>query len=182
MNHEERARLAEQLLDAALQQYSAAEPRPGLETRILANLATATLRRPFSFPRLAWAAVAAFALLAITFGIWRHHRPAPIAHAPAVFVPSVPAPLQPTPASPMQTTQPVAVAARRHKVARTLPVQEEIRQEQFPSPQPLSEDERLLLTYLRTTPREEVLVAVAQLQAEREEGMKRFNTDAPLAH
>jgi hypothetical protein len=57
-----------------------------------------------------------------------------------------------------------------------------MRQDQFPSPQPLSDDERLLLTYLRTTPREEVLVVLAQLQAEREEGMKRFNTDPPLGH
>ena len=183
MNPEEREKLADQFLDAALKQYSAAEPRPGLETRILANLAMATPHRPFAFPRIAWAAIAAFALLAITFGIWQHRRPVQTAHAPAVFVPSVPAPLPPPPAAPIQTTQPVALATRRHKVPLPKPpVQEAMRQDQFPSPQPLSDDERLLLTYLRTTPREEVLVVLAQLQAEREEGMKRFNTDPPLGH
>jgi hypothetical protein len=183
MSHEEREKLADQFLDAALKQYSAAEPRPGLETRILANLATATPRRLFAFPHIAWAAVAAFALLAITFGIWQHRRPAQSAHAPAAIEPSVPAPLPPTPAAPIQTTHNAAVATRRHRVPLPQPpVEEAMRQEQFPSPQPFSEDERLLLTYLRTTPREEVLVVLAQLQAEREEGMKRFNADPPLGH
>lgn len=183
MKHEEREKLADQILDAALKQYSDAEPRPGLETRILANLAATPRHRPFALPRVAWAAMAAFALLAITFGIWQHRRPAQISHAPAVIVPSVPAPLPPAPSAPMQMTQPVAVATRRHKVPQPKPlVQEALRQDQFPSPQPLSEDERLLLTYLHTTPREEVLVVLAQLQAEREEGMKRFNAAAPLVH
>lgn len=182
MNHEEREQFADQFLDAALKQYSAAEPRPGLEDRILTNLAaTASPRRSvFAMPGFAWAAAAAFALLLIAFGIWHSRRPAEVAHTPAQ--PAVAAQLPLAPALPAAMPPPVTTK-RRHKIpAQELALREPPRLDQFPSPEPLSDQERLLLTYLRTTPREEVLVAVAQLQAEREEGLKRFNTDAPLAH
>ena len=40
MNPEERDQFAEKLLNATLGRYSAAEPAPGLEERLLAKLAT----------------------------------------------------------------------------------------------------------------------------------------------
>lgn len=180
MNHEEREQFAERWLDSALQQYSAAEPSPGMEVRILAA-ATPPRRFVFALPRFAWAAAAALALCIIAIGIWQHRKPAEVAHAPAqpAAIAQLPAAL----ATPGIAPQPAPAVKRLHKIpTQELALREPPRQDQFPSPEPLSDQERLLLTYLRTTPREEVLVAVAQLQAEREEGMKRFNADPSLSH
>ena len=187
MNREEREQFAERLLDQALQQYSAAEPRLGLEARILQNLAN---RRPqpwysvFAMPRFIWPLAATVALLAIALGTWQYRKPAP--HPSEVAQTTAPA----AAAASSEIKSPVAVtptatpvARPRHKtqppqLARREPPSELPRREQFPSPAPLSDQERLLLTYLRTTPKEEVLLAVAQREAEREQDMERFFNDS----
>ncbi len=186
MNREEREQFAERLLDQALQQYSAAEPRPGLEARILQDLAN---RRPqpwysvFATPRFIWPLAATAALLAIVLGTWQYRKPAPhpseVAQTPAPAA----APASSETKSPIAVSPTVSpVATRRHtphapQLARQSPP-ELPRREQFPSVAPLSDQELLLLTYLRTTPKEEVLLAVAQREAEREQEMEQFFNDS----
>jgi hypothetical protein len=169
MTPEEREQFAEHLLDSALRQYSAAEPRPGLESRILANLG----RRPFAVAQFAWAAAAA-ALLAVVFGIWQHNRPAaevPHAPGPPPFITQLPV----APAAPRAT--PLASApARKHRVAAAGPTKLAPPQRpEFPSPAPLSEQETLMLAYLHQTPRDEVLVVIARHLAEANEVVRRFD-------
>jgi hypothetical protein len=186
MNREEREQFAERLLDQALQQYSAAEPRSGLETRILQNLAE---RRPqpwyslFAMPRFVWPLAVTAALLAIALGTWQYRKPAlhPSEVARTVAPAAPPAPSETKPSVSISTAAPVA--PRRHQtqpaqLARREPSPEIPRREQFPSVAPLSDQERLLLTYLRTTPKEEVLLAVARREAEREQEMEQFFNDA----
>jgi hypothetical protein len=189
MNREEREQFAERLLDQALQQYSAAEPRPDLEARILHNLANRRTQPWYSFfamPRFIWPLMATAALLAIALGTWQYRKPA--MHPSEVAQTSAPAATRtivPPEIAPSSAVSPTAtpIATRRHtaqppQLARREPPPELPRREQFPSPAPLSDQELLLLTYLRTTPREEVLLAVAQREAEREQEMERFFNDS----
>jgi hypothetical protein len=187
MNREEREQFAERLLNQSLQQYSAAEPRPGLESRILQHLAERS-RQPwysvFAMPRFAWPLAATAALLAIALGTWQYRKPAlrpsEVAQTTASAAPSAPPQIAPT-VGIAPTTAPIANRAHKAQppqLARREPPPELPRREQFPSPAPLSDQELLLLTYLRTTPKEEVLLAVAQREAEREQEMEQFFKDA----
>jgi hypothetical protein len=187
MNREEREQFAERLLDQALQQYSAAEPRPGLEASILHKLAN---RSPqpwyslFAVPRFIWPLAATAALLVIALGTWQYRKPAPhpseVAQTPppaaAIASSEIESPVAVSPAA-------TPIATRGHKtqppqLARRESPPELPRREQFPSPAPLSDQELLLLTYLRTTPRDEVILAVAQREAEREQEMEQFFNDS----
>src|ERR1700691_4821482 len=70
-------------LDTALEKYAAAEPRTGLEERVLANLQTEQNRAPMPAWWL-WAAVTALAVvvLVVTASLtWRFERPVPSAMA-----------------------------------------------------------------------------------------------------
>jgi hypothetical protein len=186
MNREEREQFAERMLDQALQQYSAAEPRPGLEARILTNLANRRAQpwySLFTMPRFIWPLTATVALLAIALGTWQYRKPAlhpsEVARTLAPATTTASSEIKPSVVSSAATS----IASRRHtaqppQLARREPSPELPRREQFPSPAPLSDQELLLLTYLRTTPREEVLLAVAQREAEREQEMERFFNDS----
>ncbi|MGA2631123.1 MAG: hypothetical protein ABSG54_13025 [Terriglobia bacterium] len=96
------------------------------------------------------AATGAVILVAVvTF--FSHRKPAPI---PAPQVVSYPAPLQIGPA-------PVAVqpTLRRHTPRLTAAAR---RPEQFPTPAPLSEEERLLLAYVASTPSSELSTPIVR--------------------
>ena len=132
-------RLVDELLDASLRRYADAEPRAGLEGRILAGTRA---RRRAQHRRMAWAwalavAAAAVALLVVA----RPRRQSP----PAPVAAETPAPLRAPVAARAAPPAPPPVPRRprRHTAPRTV----DLRPQEFPTPRPLSEQEKLLLAY-----------------------------------
>ena len=164
MSEKDNNRFVDELLDAALTRHRGAEPRPGLEGRVLAHLRAEP--RPAPWFRWGWlpalASVAALMLAVGAFYAARRGVPpervssrvAHTAEQPPAAAPSAPAELsvplrQPRPAEPrLKQPQPVQVAV----------VVASPRRPQFPTPAPLSEQEKLLLRYVKETPKE-VLMA-----------------------
>jgi len=190
LTSENREQFADRWLDAALGQYSAAEPPAGLSSKILQSLASAPEpSRLTLFPptRLAWTfAAAAVVLCSILLGTWHYHR-APRTSTAQTTAPEV-APsmtsllVAPQFLSAAPTEQrPKLPAHRKAAVLKAAPLQvtlpETPRRDQFPSPAPLSDEEHLILAYIQNTPRQEVLLAVAERQWEREKTEERFNSD-----
>ena len=155
----------DEILDSLLAQYSHVEPRPGLEQRILANLSdTARNKTMLHWWNFKWlwagAAIAAVIIVAAVL-IAARHVAAPM-HA--VVQTQQPAPPQPE----VQRTLPATTANNgrlRHKTRvaahpqnATLALSQ--RPALFPTPTPLSEQERLMFTYLANTPQEVVLAQI----------------------
>ena len=177
MADQEKDKQIDNMLDSLLANYSSAEPRPGLETRILANLRDAESREAsrgwWGFKWL-WAGVALAALVVAGVLIGGKRHVAPPSHTvvqtaqpavqPTIQQPSVQQPnVQQTG---VQSRAPEAVGQEqgihRHKSLTPVPQQNATlawsqRPAVFPTPTPLSEQERLLLSYYSSTPREEVI-------------------------
>jgi hypothetical protein len=174
-------------LDAALAKYAAVEPRAGLEGRVLANLRAGggrEERRWWWRWSVASAAVAITAVLIVATTLaWRSgtRRAPPIAHHPSTSGPRVKetgqvasnrgenSDHQPAPGP---TTRRVTHHAHAMIVASAPP-----KLDRFPSPQPLSEQEKILASYVEKYPEEAVLLARARTEALRQdqlEEMKAF--------
>jgi len=168
MADQEKDKQIDEMLDSLLASYSSAEPRLGLETRILANLRDAegkeAARGWWGFKWLWAGAVLAAAIVAGVLFRGKHH----VAPPPRTVVQSVqPAMQQPVIQQPaVQSSVPAAAgqerAVHRHKTLTPVPPQNTMlalsqRPAVFPTPTPLSEQERLLLQYYSRTPREEVI-------------------------
>jgi|SRR5271155_212530 len=176
-------------LDAALAKFTAAEPRTGLEDRILANLraqqAQVTRRPWWRWPALAALTVA---IMVTVFLAWRSERPVQkIASNPSTTKPidghagtqtnrrgsgtTQPATGSRRPLKPRPVSHPVQVASPAPKL------------DQFPSPQPLSEQERILAGYIANYPEQAALVAQARADARRRDAAEeiddRFPDDFP---
>jgi hypothetical protein len=171
----------DRLLDAALQQYAAVQPREGLEGRILARLRIQSAADA-SHARWRWftaaAAVAALAVVIITIASRPHARPQPsVAQHPSE-----------TPALPdlAATSQPKEAVhrpkPRMHPEPDTQVAKAQPKLDQFPSPQPLSEQEKLLASYVTVYPEQAALLAklrTEELERERiEEQRKSASKDA----
>ncbi len=157
MDPREHHQFVDELLDFALARYRSAEPRPGLEERVLGRLRA----EPQPRPRFGWAwrlavGVAVFAIVVAT-AHWARWT---------VFAPGTPARFSggsPTETSKSSTsvsasrpevTKPVASPTARKMKSRivrqaALGRVVEPRRDVFPSPTPLSEQERLLIAYLK---------------------------------
>jgi hypothetical protein len=152
----------EDMLDARLANYSSAEPRPGLETRILANLREAEERKAsqgwWNFKWL-WAGVVAAIIIVAALLIGGRHRVAPPTHVIVKTSPAIPQP-EIQPHAPAVRNETVRIRPRK-SLASTRPQSAALalneRPAVFPTPTPLSEQEKLLLSYLAGTPREEVI-------------------------
>jgi|SRR5579859_574309 len=172
----------DRMLDAALARYATVEPRMGLEERILANLQAQPARTA------AWwrwtVAAAALAIITVVIGLaWRANRPAHpgIAHHPGTTIEPIIEPEKqvahhvgvPT-GSPKRVLKHMLPHVRPEQVAITSP-----KLDQFPSPRPLNDQEKLLVDYVGRYHDEAVLVARAreeQLQRDRaEEATSRGN-------
>jgi hypothetical protein len=163
--NQEKDRQMDEMLDSLLAAYSSMEPRPGLETRILASLRDAPSREasptPWNFKWLwAGAAIAAAIIVGVALLVGHRNDKAP------VVVQKSPAPVQPQ--SPqMQHNTPqimpeIATHPRRHGATAPPATQNSglalgQRPANFPTPTPLSEQERLMLAYLANTPHEEII-------------------------
>jgi hypothetical protein len=151
-------------LDAALAKYATVDPRSGLEQRILARLQ----RERGHVPARAWwpwGVAAAFATVVfVILGLaWTGIRRAPtIAIHPPIIEPKVtlPAPqiVSSRPPAPDSTAKPAP-----HHPKLTSPAIPKL--DQFPSPQPLSDQERILASYVEAFPDTSVLLARARTQA-----------------
>jgi hypothetical protein len=160
MADQEKDRQVDKMLDSLLANYSSAEPRPGLETRILANLREAEKKAPgwWNFKWI-WAGVVAAALVIAMALVSGRHR---VTSPTNTVVES----RQPAPQSQIQPHAPAVRNERvrirpRKSLAPTRPQNATLalneRPAVFPTPTPLSEQEKLLLSYLAGTPREEVI-------------------------
>jgi len=159
----------DEILDSLLANYSSAEPRPGLETRILANLILASPRdaegreASHGWWTLKWlwagAVLAAMIVAGLLVRVKRHVAPP----SNTMVQTRQPVPQQPA----VKSSLPSIVGAppaihHRHKTL-TPGLQQNVtlawsqRPPVFPTPTPLSEQERLLLSYYSRTPREEVI-------------------------
>jgi hypothetical protein len=151
------------LIDAALPSYSAAEPRPGLQHRIIAH----ALAQPHRRKRLGWAwafAVPAIACL-LLFILPRHHTvpQSAVASGPTTMTPpSIDSniPLRTTP-SPVQ-----AEATHIHSAMASHPATHEPlpKQNVFPSPSPLTAEEQALVAYNRAQLRATTTIPDTELE------------------
>jgi hypothetical protein len=158
-------------LDAALTQYAAVEPRAGLEERILANLETGR------FPVVrwwGWAAAAAFAAAIVFVAlalVWRSGpRPSTLArHTPPVTqTPEHSGTTTPQNgrAEPLRSSHPASVRkSTTHSLTQWPATAAAVpRLDQFPSPQPLSEQEKILASYVVSYPQHAALLALAHAE------------------
>jgi hypothetical protein len=136
-------------LDEALADYAHVEPRPGLENRMLARLASET-RAP-RFHR--WAFVVSLAALPLLL-LWI--RPA---------LETVPAPQVPrTERVPSQAGSPDARRGPRDEGRAAIERVTQAKREHFPTPSPLSEQEKMLIRFVRDFPKRAALVAQVQME------------------
>jgi hypothetical protein len=153
MHDDEPDPYVDELLEASLKQYRGEEPRSGLEMRILA--AVRTQERAARLRWLGWAvAVCAGILVAIAltlhFARAPHRQLTPSAELSPKESGARRAPLQAAkPPAPAMASQQRALSGPPRPVAGVRRVAtRRSRPEQFPSPLPLTEQEKLLLAFL----------------------------------
>jgi hypothetical protein len=171
----------DRVLDAALAKYAAAQPRQGLEERVLANLRVERARAPY---RAWWhwsvmAALTAAVIVALAIGWksdeWSHPR---MANHPSATTPA------PKEASRIVTNgggtahrlRPQNGGAIRRRVVHRSQIEAVIaanpsspKLDAFPSPQPLSEQEKILADYVAQYPEHAALIAQARTKALRQD-------------
>jgi hypothetical protein len=165
-------------LDAALGKYAAVEPRAGLEDRILANLRAERARVP---DRAWWrwcvaGALATVVVLALALA-WRSGKPPrPVvanhssattqaAKEPAIEVISSGGADEHRPQASARARTRITNLIRRETVVATNPKLDQPKLDQFPSPRPLSEQEKILQSYVAEYPEKAVLIARARSEA-----------------
>lgn len=160
-----------QWLNQAIERFGAAEPRPGLEERVLANLQAAKERRQDSQGRWWWALVVAGVAAAILVAFWvgvsnsgKHiveRGPVAVREHPSAA--NVPKPgHQENVDHHQRPHNPALISARNARV-------EPVKLDQFPSPQPLTEQETMLARYVEEFPERAVLVARAQTELRKQD-------------
>ena len=162
----------DRVLDAALAKY-AAEPRAGLEERVLANL-RAERTRGAERAWWRWGVLAAVATLAI-IAVALNWKPDGRAH-PGTRVAATTPTTQPARTQVATNREQRGVRSRLAGTARkatrhvSIPITVSARPklDQFPAPQPLSEQEQALARYVSQFPQEAALIARAQAEYEKE--------------
>ena len=162
-------------LDAALATYAVVEPRAGLEERILAGLRAERERgRHMAWWR--WPALAALAAVVIVVAL-------ALALKPKVSPPQTGARRPPRTEQSVPEHMTVATTPRSNGRTRRSPpayqpkaqavaaiIEADVpRLEQFPSPKPLSEQERMLVRYVADYPERAALIAEARAELLRRE-------------
>ena len=160
MHDDKSDQFVDELLDAALKRYGG-EPRPGLEMRILAGVSAR--RHAARLRWLGWgAAVCAGFLAAIGLLLYLAHAPNRERITSASGAQRAPLQAVAPPASPgsedSRFWSPRLVHGPKEKPRTPKPgVRATRRPEQFPTPMPPTEQEKLLLTYLANTPKPDLL-------------------------
>ncbi len=171
-------------LDAALAKFATVEPRAGLEERILANLRIKQKRPAERWWR--WPAVAALAamIMLTLFLALRSRKPT---QNIAVQYPPVPAQRNKSTGTQIAnhsesgSIRPHGQSGRRLKPrafsAATVAVNSP-KLDQFPSPQPLSEQETILTHYIRNYPEHAALIAQARTEELRRDSAEEMSEPA----
>jgi hypothetical protein len=153
---EDRRQKIDEWLDAGLKHYTDAEPREGLEGRLMATV-RAEQHRPF-YGLVRWIAIAA--VLATAAALFLSRRNLAESHLPATVSRSD------IRASDEILTEPLryakGVIPKRRRRPKSPNHADEPRLEQFPAPRPLSEQEEMLAHYVRERHQEAVMVARAR--------------------
>ncbi len=163
----------DRVLDVALAKLKS-EPRAGLEERVLANLRAETARGAERVWRR-WGVLAAVAaaLVIVAALSWRPGRSARPTNHVAIAMPTT----QPASTQVAASGEPREVRlqaghalrkTRRPRAVEAVTAAAQPKLEQFPSPQPLSEQERALARYVSQFPHEAELIARAQEEYEKE--------------
>jgi hypothetical protein len=173
-------------LDAVLAEFTAAEPRIGLEERILANLRLEQTREA-QHPWWRWPAVAALAgvILVTLFVARRPGKPAQnsAAHHPPATAQTDPAQTQVADNGGSGTIQPHEAGLAKRRKPRPIPgpakvIAPEPKLDEFPSPQPLSEQEIILTHYVRNYPEHAALIAQARTDELRRDSAEEMSEPA----
>jgi hypothetical protein len=175
-------------LDMALAKYAAVEPRAGLEERILAGLKAereqGAARAWWSWPKAA-ALVAAAVVIVAALLMWRSWNPArdTVAQHPSNQVHPNQVQQGPWPQTGSSTGENVRREAaapvrrkRNHSSHIPVVVATEPRLEQFPSPRPLSDQEKILASYVARYPEHATLIAQARAEALRRDAAEELET------
>lgn len=176
-------------LDAALAKYAAIEPRAGLEDRVLANLRAERARVPDrSWWRWSLAgALAAMVVVAVALA-WRSVKPFPSVvtnHNPAATQ-TAKEPATHVVASssgnqilrnqvPPQQRVALRRAATHHSRSKAV-MADNPKLDQFPSPQPLSEQEKILESYVANYPEHAALIARARAEELRRDAAEEMGS------
>jgi hypothetical protein len=152
-------------VEAALQQYGEAEPRPGLETRVLANLRVEQ-QRVWQRRWMWWPAVTALAAMLVAAFLMRTADAVP----EFSVVHQLPVPVVKSNAGRAQ--EDARVSPARSAKSAVAP-----RLDQFPSPQPLNQQEQMLASYVREFPREAVFVARAQTELLKQDAIEQLESE-----
>jgi hypothetical protein len=173
-------------LDTALAKFTAGEPRAGLEDRVLANL-RAQQAQVTERPWWRWPASAALtaAIVVTLFLAWRPESPVQkIASNPSATKQIDGHAGTKVDDGGNGATQLHAAGSARHfkpravihsvRVASPAP-----KLDQFPSPQPLSEQERILARYIANYPEQAALVAQARADLRRRDAAEEIDDHFP---
>jgi hypothetical protein len=174
----------DRMLDAALANYASVEPRTGLEERVLANLRAEQAHLP-DHAWWRWSAIAAVAAVIVvamalslrsdkpSHPVLANHPPTPI-QAPKERGTEI------ISLAPGSGTRPARPSTARKPAMRPRPPEVAMARapklEQFPSPQPLSEQEKLLQNYIAENPEQAVLLARARTEALRQDQLEEMNS------
>jgi len=163
-------------LDAALARYAAVEPRPGLEERVLANLRSAPASEAPGHNWWRWSVVAAVAAgivvaIAMAGRSGRPSNPTVAKHSSTAEEPAKPS-TRFVSNEQENDTHPRSVQVRQKRPRSHPPIVAAVapKLDQFPSPQPLNEQEQILADYVRQFHNQAVQIARvtnAELQQDR---------------
>jgi hypothetical protein len=180
MKPEDQEHSIDQLLDTGLKRYSNVNPRLGLEGRVLARLRAERIREGSCWAK--WAVLAAVALIALAG--WVAGKRAGISpmvgasHSPSLATANGPKMV----VSPATATSAIVWSpglgrpARKSRLSEASEAASGPKLDQFPSPQPLSEQERLLADYVAQYRNQAVLVARARTEfLQRQEQRDQIN-------
>jgi len=186
MEPKEHGKNAEQWLYAALKQYGKAEPRVGLEGRLLANLRAE--KEHVSERGNWWRALAGVAATLVVgwvifLGIGHHGTQKEIA---AVHSPASGQRQSAFPSNRELAETAVSQAQGKNSPSRRHALRaadaSEPRLEQFPAPRPLSEQEKMLAWYVQELPQEAKQVALAQAALLKKDLAEFEKAYGPLDH
>lgn len=173
-------------LDAALAQYGAGEPRAGLEQRVLTNL-QAEREKMASRTWWRWPVTVALAA-AVTIAVGASLMWKPARTSPVVSVDRPPTSVQSggqdgsLSAGDVRNPPPLISSARRSETTgdrrRQPTVAAGPKLQQFPSPQPMSEQEKILASYVAQYPEHAALIAEARTEALRKDRREEEETGA----
>ena len=171
-------------LDAALAKYAAVAPREGLQDRIRATLRANQQQAPanawWKWGLAAAMAMIAFIAIALAFRSPKPSQPVLVKRAPAQGLPDAESNSAYGKASAAKQRPPVR-PTQAHKTAPAIVAATDPppKLDQFPSPQPLTEQEKMLLGYIEQDRDRAVLMAEARMASLRqdEEERRRIETE-----